>query len=688
MSDPNTYDLKPSKEAYQAVKSDVTPVSAFKELIDNALDNWRRVLDGLDPVTIEIEYQDGGPDSEDEIVIRDDSGGVEEDDLQILFALGQSKKTEIAGSIGAYGVGAKKAIVNLGNEATIRSRHMYADTGFGFTIDEEWLRDDDDWTVSKEEYDDIEAGVTEIRISDLNTPWDKYRDNLIEDLSETYQFYLDPARMEDFEPVDIILRERGPDGDLTNTVEIEPPEPIDWSFTPMDGLFVRRYEGIDLQSKEFDEEVIMNITVGLMREASAADAGADIFCQNRLVLSGVQDERAGFGMGKNSSKLGKFSGQHRRLRVIIEFETEGDARVLPWDAQKSDIDPYTRVSRAARDWIGRIVRPYYLAAGAYTDIPTSLTRPYDRDCEYSVTEHLDDPYNYKGRERNTNKPDTDFKDAKAIGERADVTAALGVYSPGPLEEKFEPAYREEFLRLLQDEYDVELDDEKVLPTPSIPAAEVPADFDIEQADNIRMNLRQQAQEDATEDPPKRTVGYVDWKQSLYDALLQDELGPDVALEELKTAETEDEGETTKDEEETGEDEEEAAESDKVSEVEETTGDDEIEMDGEATPSTDEDGETVETEAASESSEKGGDSDSSDDIPEQTELSSDSNGLSTQSVNSDENETLETKKGRELELTDEEWNTLVEALGLDEDASAEKVRERLFQTMDTLRSLPT
>jgi len=38
----NSYDLKPSKEAYRAVKSDVTPVSAFKELIDNALDNWMR----------------------------------------------------------------------------------------------------------------------------------------------------------------------------------------------------------------------------------------------------------------------------------------------------------------------------------------------------------------------------------------------------------------------------------------------------------------------------------------------------------------------------------------------------------------------------------------------------------------------------------------------------------------------
>jgi len=145
------------------------------------------------------------------------------------------------------------------------------------------------------------------------------------------------------------------------------------------------------------------------------------------VLSGVQDERAGFGAGSGSARLGKFSGQHRRLRVI-EFETEGDATVLPWDAQKSNIDPYNRVSRAAFDWIRRIVRPYYLAAGAYDEIPTTLTRPYDRNCEHSVTEHLDNPYDYSGRERVTHKPDTDFTDARQITDRADVTAPLRLYS--------------------------------------------------------------------------------------------------------------------------------------------------------------------------------------------------------------------------------------------------------------------
>lgn len=672
MMSENTYDLKPSKEAYQAVKSDVTPVSAYKELIDNALDNWRRVLDGLDPVTIEIEYHEGGPEEEDEIVIRDDSGGVEEDDLQILFALGQSKKSEIGGSIGAYGVGAKKAIVNLGNKATIKSRHLYAETGFGFSIDEEWLHDDSDWTVDKVEYEDIEKGVTEIRISDLNTPWNKYRENLIEDLSQTYQFFLQEDRMDDMENVSIVVREFDKDDELEDVAEVEPPEPVDWSFTPMDDLFVRRYEGIDLESKEFEATVELNVTVGLMREASAEDAGADIFCQNRQVLSGVQDERAGFGTTSGSNRLGKFSGQHRRLRVIIEFKTEGDATVLPWDAQKSDIDPYNRVSRAAFDWIRRIVKPYYIAAGAYDEIPTTLTRPYSRDNEYSVTEHLDSPYDYSGRKRVTHKPDTDFSDAHKITQRADATAPLRIYSPDSLPDEFEPAYREEFLRLVREDFDIELGEEEELPTDEIPAAEVPEDLTVEKAESVYSEISRKARDHASSESPVREVGQVEWKQTLYDLLFKENLSEDVDFESVETLESEEEEEV---------DETEVTEwTEGVEEPEETEEPEEVEEDEE----TEEVEEVKETEEVEEPEEvEGGEEVEVVEEPEEAE--------ETEVV--EEGEETETVEGseaarRSLDLSEEEWATLVDALGLDEDASAEEVRERLFDTVDVLRQLPS
>jgi hypothetical protein len=676
------YDLKPSKEAYRAIKSDVTPVSAFKELIDNALDNWRRVLDGLDRVNIEIEYYEGGPDEDDVIVIRDDSGGVEEDDVSMLFALGQSKKREITGSIGAYGIGAKKAIVNLGNQATIRSRHIHADTGFGFSIDEDWLRDDDNWTVEKVQYDDIDKGVTEVRIEDLNTPWDKYRDSLIEELGQTYQYFLRTDRLTEFEPISITVREFDKEGDQTDVTEIEPPREVDWSFTPMDGLYVRRYEDIELVSKEFDAEVTLNVTVGLMREASAEFSGADIFCQNRLVLSGVKDERAAFGTGSGSSRLGKFSGQHRRLRVIIEFETDGDASLLPWDAQKSDIDEYNRVARAAYNWVRRIVRPYYRAAGAYDDVPTTLTRPYDRDCEFSVTEALNEPYDYSERERVTDKPDDTFPDAKRIQDRARATATLGVYSPGDLPEKFEPAYREEFLRVLKNEHGVELDDDETLPTETIPAEEVPAEMTADDATSLRRDLQREARDHATREPPARRVDFDAWQQVLYDEFLREELDAvsgdeePVEIENLETFEDDTkQTEAETEEHDADEEDDELAEEADSDTTEETGTEDESEADDE-TDASDVGEETEQDQLGETSSTDEAEAPSGDAITDED----------------DETVTKDPDAGRperrSLDLNDEEWSELVNALGLDEDASTEEVRDRLFSTIDVLRQLPT
>lgn len=703
----DSYDLKPSKEAYKAVKADVTPVSAYKELIDNAFDNWRRVLDGLDPLEIEIEYHEGEEEDEDEVVIRDHSGGVEEDDLKILFALGQSKKESIGGSIGAYGVGAKKAIVNLGNKATIRSRHLYADAGFGFTIDEEWLNNDGDWTVEKEEYNDIESGVTEIRISDLNTPWGKYRDELVGDLSKTYQRFLRHGGIDDLEKVSMVVREFDSEGDKENVERIDPPEEVNWSFSPIDGLYPRRYEGIELHSQEFDQEITLNITVGLKRKGSADDSGADIYCQNRQVLEGVKDERAAFKTGSGSNRLGAFNTQHRRLKVIIEFETEGDAKTLPWDAQKSNIDRFDRVSRAAYNWVRRIVRPYHYAAGDFTAVPTTLTRPYDRDSEYAVTEGLDSPYDYEGRERVTDKAggdsDNDFPEAEMIGERADVTAALGVYSPGKLEKKFEPAYREEFLRLRREEYDADVEtDARVVDIPSeaVPTAEVPADLSLEAAEGIRDDLLERATSHAETTPPRRLVDLEDWKQTAYDLFLRQAInerveevredadsetvdigldvdwseGGSVDLEELETVEQSSEEEQPD-----------------ASGIETSVDDDggsgssrdESEPDATALPST-EDEEDSSTAESEQEEPTGGDSKEDD---EESHIDDRPQRGEREGQESQIRATEDAGAEYGIELSEEEWETLVSALGLDEDANPDDVREQLLETVATIQKLP-
>lgn len=435
-----TLDLSPSKDVYQAVKSDVTPLSAIKELIDNALDNWERISAKTQPLRVDVEYLD---DSE-ELVIRDDSGGVEPDDISILFALGASKKAAIPGAIGSYGIGAKKAIVNLGDEALIKSRHHDADEGVGFRVDEAWLNDESNWTVDKEFFEDIDPGVTEIRISELNIEaWDDLVDPLRSELSHTYQLFLGQQAWHEDDR-----------GELTITVdseELTPPEPINWSFTPFDGLFPRRYENIelstDLSEDNFPEPVYLSLTVGLLQKGDERSSGTDVYCQNRQVLRSAEDERAGYG------ELGIPTGQHKRLRVILEFETEGDAERLPWDTQKNDINPYNPLAQKAYDWVRRAVEPYFSAD--HESVPQTFLRPYDQDSEFAANHGEVKTFDYHGRKRVTDKADESFPEISELSDAIQKHVILRIYCTSHIKAWQVPAYELELQRQFYYRYEVD-----------------------------------------------------------------------------------------------------------------------------------------------------------------------------------------------------------------------------------------
>ncbi|RLM41888.1 hypothetical protein DVK00_18785 [Haloarcula sp. Atlit-47R] len=677
MSDSSeSYDLKPSKEAYQAVKSDVTPVSAFKELIDNALDNWMRVSQRLDDITIEIEYYDGGPDGQDRVVIRDDTGGVGEDDVRILFALGQSKKSNITGSIGAYGIGAKKAIVNLGNEADIRSRALDTEEGYGFTIDQEWLEDDDDWSVDKQVYTDIDEGVTEIEVRDLNIDWEDYADDLEDDLAQTYQRFLDGTYDQERGDLDIVIKEYEPDQWETSAKQtiVTAPEPVEWSFVPIDGFQPRRFENIKLQSKEFDT-VHLHVTVGLMQGSDSSISGADIFCQDRKVLSAVRDDRAGFGTGAGSNRLGNFSNQHHRLKVLIEFETDGDASDLPWDAQKSDIDQYNRVAQAAYSWIRRIVKPYHKAAGNYEDFPSAFLEPYDRDSPYAETENLDDPHDYGDRERVMHKPDTDMPTAKKIGQRAAVSKTIEVYAPGDLEDKYIPAFESELARLYnKDHEDVDIK--------ALPEAEGLPSFDVEEAENMVDELRQEAESHLADG--KRATDLPDWQQTIYNQILEELLEADtqeLAWEDLEPLEAEQESAISPENGTEETDEESTGTAGMVSPDEtdvESTGEDMAggSLFGDESDTGEQATEEVAQEMAQEVTEDLGEDEETAEKVQET----------IQEQMEEFTESMNPEGVYTLRLPQDDWSELTDALGLADDATEEEVREELLSTMELLRQL--
>lgn len=80
-------DLSPSKETYQAVKADVNPRSAIKELVDNAIDNRTRNEAQEDSLRVKITHltPEESPNDTEELVIWDNSGGLKEKNLKLFF---------------------------------------------------------------------------------------------------------------------------------------------------------------------------------------------------------------------------------------------------------------------------------------------------------------------------------------------------------------------------------------------------------------------------------------------------------------------------------------------------------------------------------------------------------------------------------------------------------------------------
>lgn len=428
--------LTPTKDTLTALKSDVNLKSACLELCDNALDAWKRTSNRRDSMSIDIFVQE--EDTTTSLIIRDNAGGVPKEDAAMLFGLGHTAKAHIPGSIGTYGVGAKKSLVNLGVPFRISSRTDDAEVGWTYRISESWFEDDKDWSVPVAERPDIEPGVTEIRIEDLNYEWTVDTAALLrERLGEAYNLFLcDELKQINETNYDLSIQV---DGEL-----VEPEGVPDWSFSPFDGIHPRQFRNIEISTPEMNSTVTVDITVGLLTKKNSQNAGTDIYCQKRKVASALRNEQGGFGTG--TDHLGNFSSRHERLKVIIELETTGDGQRLPWDTQKSSIDTHnpimrgTSASRGVYNWVRRTVQGYYdLDADK---IPTAFVAPFDGDSEFAFNDGRPVQVDYSDRKRvvSNHRPDTDLPQISAIKQTATAHAKLQIDGRSTLDPREVPAY--------------------------------------------------------------------------------------------------------------------------------------------------------------------------------------------------------------------------------------------------------
>ncbi|KAI5077898.1 hypothetical protein GOP47_0007722 [Adiantum capillus-veneris] len=93
-------------------------LGAIAELLDNSLDE---VHNGATFVEVDMiqSPQDGGP----MLLVEDDGGGMNPDNIRACMSLGYSAKSKRANTIGQYGNGFKTSTMRLGSDVIVFSRH-------------------------------------------------------------------------------------------------------------------------------------------------------------------------------------------------------------------------------------------------------------------------------------------------------------------------------------------------------------------------------------------------------------------------------------------------------------------------------------------------------------------------------------------------------------------------------------
>jgi len=301
-------DGTPDKRLFWSIISDYDLRTGLCELIDNALDLW--ILEQRRrPLTIDVLL-----DVDRQLIgVRDNAGGVSQEDLRLLIAPGGSRNSPQAEIIGVFGVGSKRASVALGEQVAIQTRHK-RERSFQLDIDKDWLQSSE-WELASYAIPDISPNTTCVDISALRRPFTAEEvAELAIHFGEIYAWFINEGcviRLND-KPVVARQFERW----------AYPPK-----FAPRNAKLTIDVDGVG--------EVAASLTAGLIRDRDPENEnyGAYFYCNHRLIVKELRTRDVGYFV---SAEAGVPHPDASLSRVIVDLQ--GPARAMPWNSNKSAIN--------------------------------------------------------------------------------------------------------------------------------------------------------------------------------------------------------------------------------------------------------------------------------------------------------------------------------------------------------------
>lgn len=321
-------DATPSKRLFLSIIADYDLNRSICELVDNALDVWVRSGKEKD-ITVNITLNQ----MQQTITVVDDAGGVAKSELRYIVAPGQTGTSPTDETIGIFGVGTKRAVIALAQDVTIKTRHAKNKT-YQVEFDDSWIQDDD-WKLPVYEVDQIGAGTTIVELQKLRVQiTEEVRAQLKEHLEATYAKFLSNNS------VTLVLS-----GEKLEAQFFE-----NWAYPP--GYSPRKYTGT--LTTEEGRVIRVEAVAGLTRESSpaAGEYGVYFYCNDRLIARALKTFDVGFTRGLAGLPHPKVS----LTRALVFLN--GDARSMPWNSSKSDINAKHEVFLALQNWLVQVVKDY------------------------------------------------------------------------------------------------------------------------------------------------------------------------------------------------------------------------------------------------------------------------------------------------------------------------------------------
>ena len=278
------------------------------ELVDNALDLWQ-LNNSSSLLKIEVTLD---PDRQC-IEVKDNAGGVSEDQAELLIAPGATRQNSDKPLIGIFGVGGKRAGVALGELVEIRTRHAKGKS-IQIDISADWISTDD-WDLEIFEIPDIASGTTSVTISKVRQSFGAIEvDKIKADFCEIYGRFIGS---------NCSIR--------VNETEIVAKKFDVWAYPPN---YLPRTATFPIEPTA-GKQLSVTLSGGLIQDRipEAENYGVYFYCNNRLIVKELKNRDVGYHV---SAEAGVPHPDASISRVIVEYI--GAPELMPWNSSKSDIN--------------------------------------------------------------------------------------------------------------------------------------------------------------------------------------------------------------------------------------------------------------------------------------------------------------------------------------------------------------